>query len=75
MRLKMSGGGLTPQSYFGSIHAIHAWFSSGCAARRNDHVSGQETELHQTPGDVFGQFQAIENCPIHLLGVGRGSWG
>jgi len=53
--------GLTPQSDLGTIYSIHAWFSSRCAARRNDHVSGQKAEFHQTPSDVLRQFQPIKN--------------
>jgi hypothetical protein len=59
------------KSDFGTIHAINARFAAGSAARRDNNVSGQEPEFHQTPGDVVRQLQTVQHARLSFRELGE----
>ena len=60
-------GRFLPQSDFGAIHLKHTRIASGSRTRPRDGMAWEKSHLHQPPGIVLGEFNAIQNARLALL--------
>ena len=68
-------GGLPPEGDLTAIHPVDPGISSRSRSARDHGGPRYETQLHETKGDVFREFQGIDHPRLTLLEVGEGEGG
>ena len=62
---------LPAQREFRSIYAIHARIAARRRMSSHDAGSGQESQLHQPQGLIFGQIQTVQNAMFAPAKLGK----
>lgn len=67
--------GLPPKGDFAAIDPKDPWVSSRARPTRYDRGSRDESQLHETKGDIVGELQGFNyaRLPLPEIGKGQGS--
>jgi len=57
----------TAKRHFRSVDSIHARLAARSAACRNNYVSGEKAQLHETAGNILGKIETIEGARLALF--------
>lgn len=61
--------GLPAEGDFRAVHPEHAGIPPGCAAGRRHFGARKKTQLHQAPGDIVRQIEAIDNALLAVAEI------
>lgn len=56
-----TGSGLQTERNFGAVDAVDAWISAWGGTAEADALTGEKAQFHQSPGDLVGEVEAIED--------------